>query len=61
MKIEDMIIKPFALNEEHLELFPLPFVQPLLNDLALVCSENLILTLGGSSEQSSFYRCLLVF
>ena len=61
MKIEDMIIEPFALDEEHLELFLLPFVQPLFNDLALICSENLILTLGGSSEQSGFYRRLLVF
>ena len=61
MKIEDVIIEPFALNKEHLKLFPLSFVQSLLNDLALVCSENLILTLSGSSKQSSFYCRFLVF
>lgn len=61
MKIEDVIIEPFALDEEHLEFFLLPFIQSFLYNLTLVCFKNLILTLGGSSKQSSFYRHLLVF
>jgi len=61
VKTEDVIIEPLALYEKHLNLFSLSFVQPLLDDLALKAPENLILTLGSSSKQSSFYRCFLVF
>ena len=60
VKVKNIIVKPFALNEEHLELLLLPFVQALLNYLALVCSENLVFATGCRSEQSRLYRGLLV-
>ena len=50
VKIQNIIVKPFTLNEEHLELFLLPFVQALLNYLALVRSENLVFATGCRGE-----------
>lgn len=60
VKVKNIIVKPFALNEEHLELLLLPFVQALLNYLALICSENLVFATSCRSEQSRLYRGLLV-
>ena len=59
MKAQNIIIKPLSLDEEHLELLLLPFVQTLLNYLALVYSENLVFATGCCGEQSRFYRGFL--
>lgn len=59
MKVQNIIIKPFALNKEHLKLLLLSFVQALLDYLALVRSEDLIFTTGYRGEQSRLYRSLL--
>lgn len=61
VKVQDMIVEPFAFDEEHLELFSLPFVQTLLDYLALVCSEDLVKTTSAGILHTRLDLALLAF
>ena len=59
MEAQNIIVKPLTLDEEHLELLLLPFVQAFLDYLTLVCSEDLVFATGCRGKQSRLYRSLL--
>ena len=61
VKVQDMIIKPLAFDEEHLELFSLPLIQTFLDDFALVSLDDLIKTTSASILHTHFDLALLAF
>lgn len=61
VKVQDMVIKPLAFDEEHLELFSLSFVQTFLNDFALVSLDDLVKTTGASILHTCLDFALLAF
>ena len=55
---QDMVVEPLPFDEDHLQLFSLSLVQPLLDDLALVDFADLVLPFQAGGEQSLPYGSL---
>ena len=61
VKIQDMIIKPLAFNEEHLKFFPLPLIQAFLDDFTFVRLDDLVETTGAGILHTHLNLALLAF
>lgn len=61
VKVQDMVVEPLALDEKHLELFPLPLVQTFLNDFALVNLDNLVEATSAGILHTRLDLALLAF
>ena len=61
MQIENMVIEPLSLNEEHIKFFVLPFVQSFLHNLEFIGLDNLVLSPKPCLASGIANLVLLVF
>jgi hypothetical protein len=61
VKVQNMVVKPLAFDEEHLEFFSLSLVQTFLDDFALVSLDDLVKTTGTGILHTRLDLALLAF